>query len=250
MQTFYLVIFGMFGLIIGSFLNVCIYRIPQKISVVYGRSYCDNCHHTLAPLDLIPVFSYLFLGGKCRYCKAKISPRLPLVELLTGILYILIYLRFSLSILSVIYCLLVSVLIVMAGIDYDTQEVKDPTLIALALLSIFVIIFDYRSLSNILGGLLVMPLIMLVIYFGSKGKALGTGDIYFVAITGSFLGLGRSILNVGLAYVLAALTLIPKLVKKKMAADTAIPMIPFFAFSTIICILYGDQIIAWYLSLF
>ncbi len=250
MQMFYLVIFGIFGLVIGSFLNVCIYRIPQKISVVYGHSYCDNCKHPLGPLDLVPVLSYLFLGGKCRYCKTKISPRLPLIELLTGVVFILIYLRFSLSLLSILYCLLASVLIVMSGIDLDNQEVKDSTLVALAIISILVVVIDYRGLSNILGGILVMPGIMLVIYLISKGKALGTGDIYFVAITGSFLGLSRNILNVALAYVLAAIALIPSLLKKKMAADTAIPMIPFFALATMIGILYGDQIIAWYLSLF
>ena len=117
------------GLVIGSFLNVCIYRIPKEESIAFPPSHCANCKHNLSPIDLVPVFSYIFLRGRCRYCKEKISIRYPLIESLNGILYLIVYLKFGLTLIALKYCILVSILIVIGMIDYDTQFVFTSTTI-------------------------------------------------------------------------------------------------------------------------
>ncbi|MEG2295657.1 MAG: prepilin peptidase, partial [Oscillospiraceae bacterium] len=111
------------GLLIGSFLNVCIYRIPIKKSIAYGRSYCTNCKNIIKPYDLVPVLSYLILGGKCRFCKEKISMRYPTIEILTGLLYGAVFLRFGYTTQTVIMCTLASILIVASMIDFDIMEI-------------------------------------------------------------------------------------------------------------------------------
>ena len=118
----YVVIF-LFGIVIGSFLNVCILRIPLKESIAKDRSHCMSCGYQLAWFDLIPLFSYIFLGGRCRKCKTHISLQYPLVEGLNGVLYVLIFLVNGWSIDSVIYCLLTSALIVLSVIDFRTYEI-------------------------------------------------------------------------------------------------------------------------------
>jgi leader peptidase (prepilin peptidase)/N-methyltransferase len=117
-ETLFLVItFGLFGLVIGSFLNVCIYRIPRDESIAFPSSHCTTCGHSLQALDLIPVFSYIFLRGKCRYCKSKISPRYMLVETLHSLLYMIVVAHFGLTIESIIYCFLSSIMLVLTMIN-------------------------------------------------------------------------------------------------------------------------------------
>ena len=117
------------GLVIGSFLNVCIYRIPNEQSIAFPPSHCTNCNHKLSPLDLIPVLSYISIRAKCRYCKEKISARYPLIEILNALLYLIIYLKFGLVLITLKYCILASILIVIGMIDYDTQFVFTGTTI-------------------------------------------------------------------------------------------------------------------------
>ena len=117
------IIIFLFGIVIGSFLNVCIYRIPAGESLSKKRSHCMSCGYQLRWFDLIPLFSYLFLGGKCRKCKAHISAQYPIIESLNGALYVLIFIINGWSIDSVIYCLLTSALIVLSVIDFRTYEI-------------------------------------------------------------------------------------------------------------------------------
>ena len=131
---------ALYGLCIGSFLNVLIYRIPNNLNFAKGRSMCPNCNHTLGVFDLCPVFSYAFLGGKCRYCKTKISIRYALIEILTAVLFVLVFVVNSFNLLSIIYCLIVCVLIVIGFIDYDTMDIYDASiyiLLVFVLLSMF-----------------------------------------------------------------------------------------------------------------
>ncbi|HCW53501.1 MAG TPA: prepilin peptidase, partial [Clostridium sp.] len=107
------------GLVIGSFLNVCIFRIPEEQSICFPPSHCTSCQHQLGVLDLIPVLSYVFLGGRCRYCKENISIRYPLIEVLNGFFYLIIYFRFGFSIFTLKYFILTSLLIVISMIDFD-----------------------------------------------------------------------------------------------------------------------------------
>jgi len=115
----------LFGLIIGSFLNVCIYRLPRKESIVFGRSHCTNCSTMIKWYDLVPVFSYIFLRGKCRNCKVKISIQYPMVELVNGLAYLGLYWLLGYSILFYILCVVVSSLIVSVGIWINKLKFDD-----------------------------------------------------------------------------------------------------------------------------
>lgn len=117
----YILIFA-FGIVIGSFLNVCIYRIPQHETVVTERSHCMRCGYQLAWYDMVPVFSWLFLRGRCRKCKEPISPQYPIIEALNGILYIVVFAVNGLELTSIIYCFLTSALIVLSVIDWSVTR--------------------------------------------------------------------------------------------------------------------------------
>jgi len=113
------------GLVLGSFLNVCIYRIPRGMSIVYPPSHCPSCGHRLSPLDNIPLLSYMLLRGKCRYCGASISPRYPLVELLTGLLVLSLYIKTGASVDFLIYLPFITCLVALSFIDIDTGRLPD-----------------------------------------------------------------------------------------------------------------------------
>ena len=118
----YIIVF-LYGIVIGSFLNVCIYRIPKKENIAKVRSHCMSCGYRLKWYDLVPLFSYLFLGGKCRKCKEKISIQYPVIEALNGVLYLFVFAEYGLSIETLLYCLLFSALITLSVIDFRTYEI-------------------------------------------------------------------------------------------------------------------------------
>lgn len=117
------------GLLVGSFLNVCIYRIPVAQSITYPPSHCTNCKTRLKPIDLIPIFSYLFCKGKCKYCEDKISPQYPFIEILNGFIYILIFIIFGYSLNFMFYCIFSSLLLVIGVIDYKHTVIPDGLII-------------------------------------------------------------------------------------------------------------------------
>jgi leader peptidase (prepilin peptidase) / N-methyltransferase len=123
-QIYFGSIFLIVGLLIGSFLNVCIYRIPIKKSVVYGRSYCPKCNSLIPWYCNIPILSYIFLGGKCKYCKGEISIIYPIIELLNGIAYLLVFLAFGNTFQTIIICLFLSILIVIIMIEYKKNYIR------------------------------------------------------------------------------------------------------------------------------
>ena len=118
----YIIVF-LYGIVIGSFLNVCIYRIPEKQNIVKVRSHCMSCGYQLRWYDLIPLFSYICLGGRCRKCRAKLSVQYPLIEALNGSLYVVIVYVNGVSVESLLYCLLTSALITLSMIDVRTYEI-------------------------------------------------------------------------------------------------------------------------------
>ena len=118
----YIVIF-LYGIVIGSFLNVLIYRIPKKENIVTTRSHCMNCGYQLKWYDLVPLFSYLVLGGRCRKCKAHISVQYPVIEALNGVLYLIVFWKYGMSVDSLVYCLLFSTLLALSVIDFRTYEI-------------------------------------------------------------------------------------------------------------------------------
>lgn len=251
---FLLFVFFIYGIIIGSFLNVCIYRIPLKETVVTTPSHCMSCGHRLAWYDLFPLFSYLFLGGKCRYCKAKISSQYPIVEFLNGFLYALTFYMIGIGsvqklIGAVIVCLLCSVLIVVAVIDIHTQEIPPVLNIFILVLAIIMAVMDRANLVSHIIGLFCVSvpffLLMLLNYMGG-------GDMKLYAVLGLFMGWKLTLLSLAVAAILGAVYSVILLARKKAenGGKTAIPFGPFIAASVPIVLFWGNDIINWYITTF
>lgn len=185
MEWLIVLFFFLFGLVIGSYLNVAIYRLPLRLSTAKGRSFCPQCHHTLSAMDLIPVLSWLGLRGKCRYCHAPISPRYPLIESLTGILYALCGFYYGATFSAVLHCLFLSILIVMAMIDLDTMEIPDRLSVFILILAVIALALEPASIpSRILGALIIsVPFWIL-----SRLNAMGGGDVKIMCAAGFYLG--------------------------------------------------------------
>jgi len=246
------IIVGILGLVIGSFLNVCIYRIPREESIAFPPSHCGSCNHKLSPLDLIPLLSYALLKGKCRYCKEKISIRYPLIESINGILYLLIYFKFGLTILTLKYCILASSLIVIGIIDFETQFVYTSTTIFTGVIGILFIIvqavmYKSGSVDLILGGLIGFGIIGLIVFIT---HGMGEGDIEIAAVCGLFLGMKFTVLNLFIAVMIGGIAGIIVLVLKLKAAKDKIAFGPCIAIGAIISVLFGNEIIQSYLNLF
>ena len=236
------------GLILGSFFNVCIYRIPKEQSISYPPSHCTNCQNKIKWYDLIPVLSYVILGGKCRHCKEKISIRYPVIELITAFLFLGIYLEYGLSILTVKYIILCSFLIIIGMIDFDTTDVYDITTIPAIILGVIFVIYavtqkmDWQFL--LLGGLVGGGFIALIILLT---KGMGWGDAEICLFCGLFLGLKLTILMLFLSMLLGGIIGIILIVFKIKGRKDYIPFGPFIAMATLITILYGQNIIDFYI---
>jgi len=241
--TFLLVL----GLIIGSFLNVVIFRLPKHESIVYGPSHCMNCNEKIKPYDLIPVLSYLILGGKCRHCGTKISIRYPMIELLNGLLYLGIFAFFGLTLDSVLMMVFSSTLLVIAMIDFDTMDVYDGTLIVILLLAIIRLITNISSFpSAILGGLVVsIPLYIIAILT----QGIGGGDVKLMGVAGFFLGIKVTLVGTFLGILMGGLWGVILMLFFKKEGKAMIPFGPFLCFGLYTALLYGVQIADWYLGL-
>ncbi len=237
-----------FGLFIGSFLNVCIYRIPSKESIAYPPSHCPKCNTNLKSIDLIPVISFIFTKGRCRYCKNKISIQYPIVEILNGILYLLLYLKFSLSILFIKYAILSSMLLVITFIDYKYQIIPDGiNLFGIICGVIFNIIYNFKgNLLNGAIGLVIGGGIFLLIFAVTKG-AMGGGDVKLMGVLGFFVGWKYILLIMVSSFIIGAIISIVLLIFKIKSRKDYIPFGPFIAMATLISIYFGEEIIHWYI---
>ena len=166
---FYIFIF-LFGIVIGSFLNVCIYRIPKHEDIVKTRSHCMSCGYQLKWYDMFPVFSYLFLRGRCRKCHAKLSVQYPLIEAANGILYVMIVWIHGMTITSILYCLLVSALLVISVIDFRTLEIPLGINIFILILGIVRVATDFTCVLDYVIGFLSVSVVLAILYYASKGR--------------------------------------------------------------------------------
>jgi leader peptidase (prepilin peptidase)/N-methyltransferase len=251
---FYLIVF-LFGLSVGSFLNCVIYRLEKKKSFLKGRSFCPHCKHILNWQDLIPLFSFLFLKGKCRYCQKKISPQYPLVELATGLLFVLTT-HYSLltinyqSLLFTIYRLLpVCFLIVIFVYDLKhyiiPNKVIYPAIIIALIFNFQFSIFNYSILSA-LGAALFFLLIVLV----SRGKWMGLGDVKLALFIGLFLGYPDILVALFLSFLIGAIIGVGLISAGKKTLRSEVPFGPFLVIGTFISMFWGESLINWYLNLF
>ena len=241
----YIIIF-LYGIVIGSFLNVCIYRIPQKESIM-PRSHCMNCGGTLHWYDMFPVFSYIILRGRCRNCGAKISKQYPLIEALDGILYVIIFMANGINISSVLYCLMTSVLIVLTMIDERTFEIPLCLNVALAVIGVLMCMTDSENIVSHLIGAVSVSLVLFVLWFLSSGRAIGGGDVKLMAAAGLILGWKLTVTAFILACVLGSVL---HLIRMKISrAEHMLAMGPYLSMGIFIAALWGDKMIDWYLSL-
>ena len=238
------------GLSCGSFLNVCIHRLPRGESIVFPPSHCPRCGHRLAVRDLVPLFSYLCLKGRCRYCGGGISPRYPLVEALTGALFAALYWKFGPGLLMLKYLFLISVLIVLSFIDLEHYLIPDRVIIfALAGgVMINLLTRDLTVLSALIG-LAVPSAFLLLLALASRG-GMGGGDIKLAAVIGFFLGWPMGLLAVFLGCLLGGAVGAVLLLTRIKGRKDAIPFGPFLSGGAVITIFWGDLVLNWYLANF
>jgi len=269
-----LVVF-LFGLLIGSFLNVCILRIPADKSIVLPASTCPKCGKAIAPYDNIPVLSWLFLGGKCRHCKTKISAMYPAVELLNGLLFLASYLVFGPTVEAAKWAIFSALLVVLTITDLRERILPDEVnffgLIIGLLLSFFTKPIDGTALwiSNrwfdfpppqaalsfadaALGALAGSGLLWIVAegYFRLRGReGMGLGDVKMMAAVGAFLGLKRTMMTVLAGSLLGSVIGIFLIAVSKKGRDYELPFGTFLGLGALLIVFFGTPALHWYESL-
>ncbi len=251
----YLIVF-VFGLSVGSLLNVCIYRLPLNISIAKGRSFCPYCRAKIAWFDNIPLLSFLLLKAKCRHCKRPISWIYPTVEILTGLLFVLSFWKFGLSWQFLSAVILLSALIVISFIDLKHQIIPDLISLPGILLGVVFsfLIPGFHWLSSVIGVLVGGIFFYLMAWGGQalfKKESLGGGDIKLAAMLGAFLGWQKLIVVLFLSSFLGALVgLILMLTLKNFREKRIIPFGPFLALASVLALFLGDRLIAFYTTYF
>ena len=244
--TPYIIIF-IFGITIGSFLNVCIYRIPLGESVVTAPSHCMTCGWKLKWYDMVPVFSWLVLGGKCRNCKSKISVQYPIIEGVNGILYVVICAVNGLEWSSMIYCFMASALLVLSIIDWRTYEIPFGINVFLFVLGIAMTILDRGNLVEHLIGMICVSGLLGILYLLTGGRAIGGGDIKLMFACGLILGWKLILLAFFLGCIIGSVVHIIRMSVKK--AGRMLAMGPYLSAGILLAALWGNAWINWYLSL-
>ncbi len=254
-----------FGSLVGSFLNVCIYRLPLEESIVFPRSHCPKCKKTIPWFDNIPFISYVLLGGKCRFCRVKISPRYFLVELLTASIFLLFYLRFSFGFQFFLYIIFACGLIVATFVDFSHRIIPDQISIGgiivgfclncLTGLSFQPFVYHFAPLVDSLSGILIgggiifgIGYIFDLIYFKllkhppvqEETQSMGDGDVKLLAMIGAFLGWKAALITFFLApFFGLGVGIFNMLVKK----DHLIPYGPFLSLAALLAIFWKQKIL-------
>ena len=229
------------GLVIGSFLNVVIYRLPRGLGFVRGRSFCPKCKHKINWFDNVPVISFLILKGHCRFCGKRISWQYPLVELLTGVLFYLSYL----SHLSFLSCLFICGLIVIFFVDLEHQIIPDEIVIPLSILFLvyFLMTNPQLLITNYLITALISFLFLYFIFLLTKGKGMGFGDVKLAFLMGLVLGFPKIVVAFYLAFLTGAFIGVILILLGKAKLKQKIAFGPFLVFGTIFSLLWGEKIV-------
>lgn len=249
------ILISLYGLLIGSFLNVCIYRIPRKDSIAFPSSHCPSCNTNLKWYNLIPVLSYIAQRGQCGYCREKISLQYPIVELLNAVLYLLIYIKFGFTLEFFFYAIIFSILIIITFIDL--KEMIIPDILVILILGITII---YKALSYIIynvspqlldciGGFVLPALLFIIIILLSKG-GMGGGDVTLIASLGFILGIKKIFLTVFLSFIVGAIISVFLLMMKIKGRKDPIPFGPFIILGFFITLFWGEQLMSWYMNMF
>ena len=243
----YIIIF-LFGIVIGSFLNVCIFRIPEKEDIVKTGSHCMSCGYRLKWYDMIPVMSFLILRGKCRKCGAKLSVQYPLIEAANGILYVLIVWTGGLGIESLLYCLLASALLVLSVIDFRTYEIPFGINLFILALGLIRVGTDYQNFLTYLIGLLSVSAFLAVLYYATGGRAIGGGDVKLMAACGLLLGWKLIILAFLSGCIFGAVI---HVIRMRISGEShVLAMGPYLSMGVLVAALWGEKMLTWYLAQF
>lgn len=256
-----------YGIVFGSFYNVVIYRVPLDKSITKGRSMCPSCSSTLRAKDLVPLFSWLLLGGKCRYCSSPISPRYPIIESVTGILFVVAYLHFGMGATFVLYCSFYSMLLITTMIDWDHMIVSDEVLIGFSIISAACLLIIKGSQTggfHLVQGLLLLKdngLGLLIGFFSYgliywiaraiyKQEAFGSGDVVLMGAIGLVLGVRDTVITAFLAFYIAIFyVILMKVFGKKFKLRDEIPFGPYMCMAAFIASLYGNELFGLYMRL-
>jgi leader peptidase (prepilin peptidase)/N-methyltransferase len=261
------VLFTIVGVVIGSFLNVCIDRLPLRQSLIHLPSHCDSCQHRLSVIELIPLLSYLFLRGRCRYCHARIPLRVPLVEWLGGVLFFLAFWRFGLSIqfgITVFWC---CVFLVIIFIDWEQKLILNRVTLPAAIVAL--VILGFASLfpdSLILGNLLLFPedkpgilsgiiagaigFVFFLIIFLINPRGMGMGDVKLAGLIGLVTGFPLVIVALLIGIFIGGLVAIVLLLLRFKGRKDVIAYGTFLGMGPIVTLLWGVEIYHWYRGLF
>ncbi len=242
----YIIVF-LYGIIIGSFLNVLIYRIPKKENFVRTRSHCMSCGYQLQWYDLIPLFSWLALGGKCRKCKEKISVQYPLIEGLNGVLYVAVFAKYGFSVDSLVYCLLFSALLALSVIDFRTFEIPIGFNCFILALGAVRVVNDLSNWLDYAIGFLAVSAVLAAIFYISNGTAIGGGDVRLMGASGLLLGWKLNILAFCVGCILGSI--VHPIRMKVSGEDHQLAMGPYLAAGIAIAVLVGDVFLKWYLGM-
>ncbi|MTI84190.1 MAG: prepilin peptidase [Firmicutes bacterium] len=237
------------GTVIGSFLNVCIGRIPVGESIINPPSHCPYCNNRLAARDLVPVFSYLWLKGRCRYCFEPVSRQYLVVEILTGLLFLVASWRFGLSIETLVAMVFFSLLVSVSTIDIHHKIIPDGIILTGVILGIPLNFYTLDMFTNGLLGFLTGGGLLLLVAIVSRG-GMGGGDIKLAAMAGIYLGWQNVLLMLFLAFLFGSVVGVITVWKQKKTLKEAIPFGPFLALGAVIAFLWGNEIIFWYLHIF
>lgn len=256
-KIMFLTIVFLFGICIGSFLNVVIIRLPRHESLIKRASHCMTCGTKIRPIDLIPVFSWIFLRGKCHSCGEKISPRYPIVESLNGIMYVLTFIVLDINAKAIITCLLMSLLIVVAFMDWDTQEIDMIIVGLILILAVPAAIFtdDVTITHRIIGAFIIsVPFFIIgevsrpIIRkkFNEDFRAIELGDTILMFAAGALLGTQAVIVSALIGIIAAA---IGGLISKIVTKNSVFAFGPYLSIGIAVAMLWGNKIAEWYISL-
>jgi len=238
-----------FGLIVGSFLNCLIYRLGIKRGFLFGRSFCPKCRHELSWKDLVPVFSFSFLKGKCRYCNKKISWQYPLVELGTAFLFVLVLHYFSpfINLFTFVY-LIISVAFLVVIFVYDLKHflILDKIIFPAIFIALIYNLLDLNHLFfSALPAAVGACLFFFFIFAISRGKWLGFGDVKLAFFLGLLLGFPNVLIGFFLSFLVGAIIGVGIIILQGKNLKTEVPFAPFLVIGTLIA---GERILNWYLS--
>lgn len=242
----------LFGAVVGSFLNVCIYRIPKGESLLFPDSHCTKCFKKISAHNLIPIISYFYLKGRSSCCSSKISIRYPIIEFVTGLLFVLIYLTFGIGVLFYKWIFFICLIIVIGLIDFDTNDVYFSSIIFGILGAVIFTIIEFENcnmgisiLTDCISGGIVGFMLIGVIIVLTNG--MGFGDAEICAMAGLFLGFEKTLLMIVISFIAGGVWGLYLMALKRKKGQESMPFAPFIALASVITIIFGSGILKWYL---